>query len=90
MERHQGQPPHHNYWTDDRLLMSGSGDGMCNVSKLYGEGYMNPMRVCAAHLDAEGNECAWTGCGAVDIAPPPNEYLGGCADTRAGTLCCKP
>jgi hypothetical protein len=91
IDRRQGKAPTYNYWTDDNLKLSGSGDGMCNVSKLYGtDGTPYPMRVCAAHQDPDQNECYWINCGAADIAPPPNEYLGGCSDIWAGTLCCKP
>jgi hypothetical protein len=86
-----GQVPHHNYWTNDNLKVSGWGDGACNVSKLYGtDGLPNPMRVCVAHMDAEGNTCEWINCGLADIPPPANEYLGGCSDISAGTVCCKP
>jgi hypothetical protein len=82
--------PSHNYWTDDNLKASGWADGICNVSKLYGtDGSPYPMRVCSAHSDGQGNECHWINCGLADIAPPPNEYLGGCSDLWAGTLCCK-
>jgi hypothetical protein len=91
MDRRQGQAPHHNYWTNDNLKVSGWGDGQCNVSKLYGtDGAPYPMRVCASHMDSEGNSCVWIDCGYADIPPPPNEYLGGCSDIWAGTVCCKP
>jgi hypothetical protein len=91
IDRRAGQVPHHNYWTNDNLKASGWGDGACNVSKLYGiDGLPNPMRVCAAHMDGEGNVCEWINCGLADIPPPPNEYLGGCSDISAGTVCCKP
>lgn len=90
LDRRHGQAPHHNYWTNDNLKVSGWGDDVCNVSKLYGtDGSPYPMRVCASHMDPEGNSCVWIHCGMADIAPPPNEYLGGCSDISAGALCCK-
>jgi hypothetical protein len=86
-----GVVPTHNYWTNDNLKSSGWGDGICNVSSLYGtDDSPSPMHVCAEHRDLEDNGCDWLGCGAVDIPPQPSEYLGGCSDKFAGTLCCKP
>jgi hypothetical protein len=90
IDRRQGQAPRHNYWTDDNLKANGWGDGECNVSKLYGtNGSPYPMHVCADHMDSESNTCMWIDCGMADIPPPPNEYLGGCSDIRAGAICCK-
>src|SRR5439155_13747313 len=69
MDHRQGEAPTHNYWTDDNLKVSGWGDGICNVSKLYGtDGAPYPMHVCASHRDAEQNECVWIDCGYADIA----------------------
>jgi hypothetical protein len=47
------------------------------------------MRVCANHVDPEGNLCNWIGCG-LD-ATSPNQYFGGCdGNATAGTLCMCP
>ena len=85
--------PHYNYWTDDVLY--GAGDtSTCAVSPKSSSTYgscssTTPMRVCAAHTDAVGNQCNGINCGYE--AYSPNEYFGGCSgDTTAGALCCPP
>jgi len=85
--------PHYNYWTNDVLY--GAGDtSTCAVSPTMSGSFdscssTTPMRVCAAHTDAVGNQCNGIGCGYQ--AYSPNEYFGGCTgDNTAGTLCCPP
>jgi hypothetical protein len=85
--------PHYNYWTNDVLY--GKGDtSTCAVSLTTNNNFTScssttPMRVCAAHTDAVGNQCNGTGCGYE--AYSPSEYFGGCSgDYTAGTLCCPP
>jgi hypothetical protein len=91
LAKRQGKAPTRNYWTNDNLKYSGAESDMCYVSKVYGlDSSPYPMRVCSDYLDANENGCGVIHCGAADIAPPPNEYLGGCNTPSGGTLCCKP
>jgi len=91
--RRGANAPHYNYWTNDVLYGKGN-TSTCAVSLTTANGYSScssttPMRVCAAHTDAVGNQCNGIGCGYE--AYSPNEYFGGCSgDNTAGTLCCPP
>ena len=81
--------PSHEYWTDDVLAYAGKSSGNCSASMTGTACPTNqPMHVCGASVDAEGNGCTWTGCGLNGTA---DEYFGGCSslnNATAGALCC--
>lgn len=88
--RPAGAKPTFNYWTNDYLQWNGAQSSCAAVPN--GNGYAcygDPMRVCAATTDPNGNTCNWVNCGY--NATSPNDYYGGCqGNTYAGALCCAP
>jgi hypothetical protein len=79
--------PTHDYWTNNDLRWSGTSSS-CSASTETGNACPSgsPMRICTpSGTDAEGNKCTWTNCGL--NAATPNDYIGGCQDPKAGTVC---
>lgn len=93
--RNGGKRPSHKYWTADQRGVSGS-IGACFAPDI------NPVTLCKGSSmtvcplakgggpvkDAEGNECAATGC-SLGSSYTVNDYIGGCSSNdTGGTLCC--
>ena len=83
-----GVHPINNYWVADNLGYGGASNACYASTTSEGNcGPTDPMRVCGAATDAEGNRCNWLNCGL--NASSPNDYFGGCVgDDTAGALCC--
>ncbi|MFO0570973.1 MAG: hypothetical protein U0263_35390, partial [Polyangiaceae bacterium] len=91
--RHGEAAPDYHYWTDNLLQYDNGPNNACEVNT---HPLANPCSTAPAHVcksvktgpstDPLSNVCTNSGCGYGNTTD--NDYMGGCNNTTAGTLCC--